>query len=95
MTVKTSPYNPFDYLNTAEEINGYLSAAFADEDPRVFLIALGHLARKRGMSEVARKAGVNRVSLYKSLSGNGNPGYATIAKIARALGITLRAAPAH
>jgi probable addiction module antidote protein len=89
-TIKTSPYNPFDYLENDEEINEYLSTAFNDEDPHVFLIALGYLAKKRGMAEIARLTGVNRESLYKSLSGKGNPGFATIAKIAKALGLGLR-----
>ncbi|MGW8159361.1 MAG: helix-turn-helix domain-containing transcriptional regulator [Desulfoprunum sp.] len=54
--VKTSPYNPFDYLESEEEINEYLSAAFNDEDPHVFLIALGYLAKKRGMGTKAPAA---------------------------------------
>ncbi|MCI5129698.1 MAG: transcriptional regulator, partial [Candidatus Electrothrix sp. AUS3] len=54
MTLATKPYNPFDYLETKEEINEYLNNAYMDDDPRVFLVALGYLARKQGMSEVAR-----------------------------------------
>ncbi len=87
--IVVAPWNPFDYLKTTEEINEYLADVFLDDDPRLFLIALGHLARKKGMSEVARAAGVNRESLYKSLSGEGNPGYTTIARVVRALGITM------
>ncbi len=87
--IALSPWNPFDYLETTEEINEYLAEVFIDEDPRLFLIALGHLARKKGMSDVARAAGVNRESLYKALSGDGNPGYATVAKVVRVLGITM------
>lgn len=60
-TIKTSPYNPFDHLENDEEINEYLSTAFNDEDPHVFLIALGYLAKKRGMAEIARLSGVNRL----------------------------------
>ena len=86
---KTTPYNPFDYLEGQGEIDAYLSEAFLDEDPRVFLVALGFLAKKKGMSEVAKRAGVNRESLYKSLSGEGNPAYATIAKVTRALNIRM------
>ena len=89
MKTETAPYNPFDYLESPEEINAYLATAFLDEDPRVFLVALGFLARKKGMAEVARIAGVNRESLYKSLSGEGNPGYATIARVIRALNIRM------
>ena len=89
MKTETAPYNPFDYLESPEEINAYLATAFLDEDPRVFLVALGFLARKKGMAEVARIAGVNRESLDKSLSGEGNPGYATIARVIRALNIRI------
>ena len=89
MKTETTLYNPFDYLESPEEINAYLATAFLDEDPRVFLVALGFLARKKGMAEVARIAGVNRESLYNSLSGEGNPGYATIARVIRALNIRI------
>lgn len=89
MTVTTTPYNPFDYLDSQEEVEAYLSAAFLDEDPRMFLVALGYLAKKRGMAEVARLAGVNRESLYKSFFGDGNPGYVTIVKVVWALKIRM------
>ena len=84
-----NPYNPFDYLQTQEEIDEYLQDAFMDDNPEEFIVALGYLARKRGMSKVARLAGVNRESLYRSLSEGGNPGYATVVKVTRALGCKL------
>ncbi len=87
--IALAPWNPFDYLKTPEEINEFLTDAFLAEDPRRFPIALGHLARKKGMSEVARLAGVNRESLYRSLSSEGNPGYTTVIKVARALNIEM------
>ncbi len=55
MKIKTSPYNPVDYLETKEEINEYLNNAFMDDDPQIFLIALGHMAKKKGMTEIARE----------------------------------------
>ena len=91
METENTPYNPFDYLDNQSEIDAYLAAAFEDEDPRVFLVALGFLAKKKGMAEVAKLTGVNRESLYKSLSGNGNPAYITVAKVAKALGVRLAA----
>ncbi len=92
MTLKTTPYNPFDYLETQEEINEYLTDAFQDDDPRVFIVALGYLAKKQGMTNVAKKTGLNRESLYRALSVNGNPKFATISKVSKALGCKLAVA---
>ena len=92
MKTATSPYNPLDYLETKEEINEYLNNAFMDDDPQVFLIALGHLAKKKGMSKIGRETGLNRESLYKSLSGAGNPKFTTISKVSKALGCKLEVA---
>lgn len=95
MTTQTTPYNPFDYLESKEEINEYLNNAFMDDDPRIFIVALGYLARKKGMAQVAKETGLNRESLYKSLSGDGNPGFATIKKITKVLGVNLVAQPEY
>ncbi len=92
MTIKTSPYNPFDYLETKDEINEYLNNAFMDDDPMVFVVAIGYLARKEGMTKLAKATGLNRESLYKSLSGDGNPNFSTISKITKALGCKLAVA---
>lgn len=89
MKVKTSPYNPLNYLETKEEINEYMNDAFMDNDPQLFLIALGHLARKKGMTKIAKQTGLNRERLYKSLSGEGNPKFTTISKVSKALGCKL------
>lgn len=92
MAIEIKHYNPFDYLETKEEVNEYLSNAYLDEDPRVFLVALGYLAKKQGMAEVARKAGLNRESLYKALTGEGNPRFSTISRVVKALGCKLAVA---
>jgi probable addiction module antidote protein len=92
MTLKTTPYNPFDYLETKEEINEYLNNAYMDDDPRIFLIALGNLAKKQGMTDIARKTGLNRESLYKALTGEGNPRFSTVSKVTKALGCKLAVA---
>ena len=92
MKVKTSPYNPLDYLETKEEVNEYLGNAFMDDDPQIFLIALGHIAKKKGMTKIAKETGLNRESLYKSLSGDGNPKFTTISKVTKALGCKLAVA---
>jgi probable addiction module antidote protein len=92
MATEIKSYNPFDYLETKEEINEYLNNAYLDEDPRVFLVALGYLAKKQGMAEVARKAGLNRESLYKALAGEGNPRFSTVNRVIKALGCKLAVA---
>ncbi|MGR0481047.1 MAG: addiction module antidote protein [Candidatus Electronema sp. V4] len=92
MVIEINPYNPFDYLETKEEINEYLNNAYLDEDRRVFLVALGYLAKKQGMAEVAKKAGLNRESLYKALAGEGNPRFSTVSRVIKALGCKLAVA---
>lgn len=92
MAIEIKPYNPFDYLETKEEIDEYLNNAYLDEDPRVFLVALGSLAKKQGMAEVAKKAGLNCESLYKALAGEGNPRFSTVSRVIKALGCKLAVA---
>lgn len=90
---KTVPYDVAEQLRTPEEMAAYLDAWFeeAPEDAAGIARALGDIARARGMAQVARDAGLSRESLYKALSENGNPSFATILKVARALGVRLHA----
>ncbi|MEI8299441.1 MAG: addiction module antidote protein [Pseudomonadota bacterium] len=90
---KTVPYDVAEQLRTPEEMAAYLDAWFeeAPDDAAGIARALGDIARARGMSQVARDAGLSRESLYKALGENGNPSFATILKVARALGVRLRA----
>ena len=81
-----------DYLKTDEDMADYLEAAMEDGHPAVIATAIGNIARAKGMTQVARKAGIGRVSLYKALSPNGNPEFATILKVVKALGLRLHAA---
>ena len=93
---KTMPYDVAEQLRTPEEMAAYLDAWFveAPEDASGIARALGDIARAKGMSQVARDAGLSRESLYKALSESGNPSFATILKVARALGVRLHAEPA-
>jgi len=95
MAVKLTRFDAAEFLETEEDIAAYLDAVLEDNDPQLLNIALGDIARARGMSEVARQAGVSRESLYRSLSVDGNPSAATLLKIVNALGIQLRATPAE
>jgi probable addiction module antidote protein len=88
---KTKPYDSAEYLETTEDMAAYLEAALEDGDPRVIVHALGNIARARGMSQIARDTGLGRESLYKALSPEGNPEFATVLKVVQALGIKLHA----
>lgn len=84
-----SRFDPADYLNTVEDVAAYLEAVIdeGDDDPTVITQALGAIARSRNLSEIARQAGMSREGLYKALSANGNPSFATVIKVSRALGL--------
>jgi probable addiction module antidote protein len=88
-------FDAAEYLRDEADIAAYLEAAAADEDPRVLAAALGDVARARGMSELARKTGIAREALYRSLSVDGNPELATLTKVLRAFGMRLAIQPAR
>jgi probable addiction module antidote protein len=90
---KTVAYDVSKQLRTPEEMAAYLDAwlEVAPEDATGIARALGDIARAKGMTQVARDAGLSRESLYKALGENGNPTFATILKVARALGVRFHA----
>ena len=89
LAVKQPDYDATDYLRNEADMAAYLDAALEDGDPAVVVHALGNIARARGMTQLARDTGMGRESLYKALSPNGNPEFATVMKVVRALGIRL------
>ena len=92
---ETRLWDPAEHLETDEDIAAYLDAALEDGDPALIIAVLGDIARARGMTQLARQAGVGRESLYKALSATGNPEFATVMKVVRALGLQLRVLPAQ
>jgi probable addiction module antidote protein len=84
-----------EYLATQEDMALYLDACIeeAGDDPAFIAKALGNIARAHNMSELARKTGLSREGLYKALSGEGNPSFSTIMKVAKALGLGLSFVP--
>jgi probable addiction module antidote protein len=92
---KTKQYDVVEYLETEEDMAAYLQAAFEEGDATLIIHALGNIARARGMTEIARDTGLRRESLYKALSPEGNPEFATILKVVQALGIKLNAEAIH
>lgn len=89
MSLKTTPFDAAKYLETDEDIKLFLQAAAEDGSAEEFVHALNTVARAKGMTEIAKKAGVTRASLYKSLADGGNPRFDTILKVTRALGCKL------
>lgn len=88
-------YDSADYLKTSEDIALYLEACIeeAGNDPAFIAHALGVVAHARNMSQLARDTGISREGLYKALSGEGNPSFATVLKVADALGLKLGFSP--
>ena len=94
MVVNVSAWDVSEDLETEEDISAYLNAITEEGDPALLQAALGDVARARGMTSIAKEAGVSRESLYKSLSANGNPSFQTISKVSRALGLHITFTPA-
>jgi probable addiction module antidote protein len=92
---KTKPYDVTEYLETEDDMAAYLQAALDEGDPALVIHALGNIARARGMTQIARDTGLRRESLYKALSPEGNPEFATVLKVVHALGIKLSADAIH
>jgi len=94
---KTTKYDVAEHLRTTEEMAAYLEACLEDANGDAAFIAkaLGDIARAKGMTQVARDAGLSRESLYKALSGERSPGFDTIIKVIDALGLKLHAKAAQ
>ena len=90
--MKTSSYDVAEHLRTPEEMAAYLDAWLeeAPDDVSGIARALGDIARAKGMSQLAKETGLGRESLYKALSGEGNPSFGTILKVMHALGLKLQ-----
>lgn len=93
MAIKTIPFDAADYLDSPEAQTEYLRESFESGDSADIQEAIGTVARARGMAQVAQAAGVGRQSLYKALDERGNPEFATILSVVRALGLNLTVTP--
>lgn len=89
MALETHPFDIAEHLDTEEGIEEFMKAAFEEGDAAFIARSLGIVARARGMTKLARNVGVNRKALYTALSGEGNPEFATILKVMKALGLEL------
>jgi probable addiction module antidote protein len=93
MSLKTYPFDMGELLDSEEGVAEYLRLVCEDGSPTEIARALGDIARARGMSEIAKKAGLAGPALHKARSGEGNPELATIAKVAAALGLQISVTP--
>jgi probable addiction module antidote protein len=92
--IETAPFDAAEYLSDDETIAEYLAAALEDPNPDLLLVAIGNVARARGMTQLAQEAGLGPESLYKALRPGAQPRYDTIIRVLHALGVqlTVRAA---
>ena len=90
---KTTPFDASEYLDSEVMMAEYLTVALEDENPEVFVSALGNVAKAKGMAQIAKDAGLSRESLYKSLNGQSKPEFDTVRKVLAALGVKLVAEP--
>ncbi|MGM0593556.1 MAG: addiction module antidote protein [Pseudomonadota bacterium] len=89
MALKTAAFNPVDYLQSDEEIADYLTEAYQDDDPAVFVAALGNVVRHKGVARLAKETGLNRESLYKAFNGKSQPKWDTVHRLLHTLGVSV------
>ena len=89
MALETLPWDPAEHLKTAEDVREYLEVAFEDGDPALIAATLEDVAQARGMTEIAREAGISREAMYKAFRPEGNSTLETLARVIRALGLQL------
>jgi probable addiction module antidote protein len=87
--VRVTEFDPSAFLDSDEVVAEYLMAALEDDNPEVFLAAVGHVAKARGMSAIAERAGLGRESLYKAFAPGAKPRYDTVLKVLHSLGVKL------
>ena len=90
---KTAPYDSAEFLNSPKAVQFYMEEAMEGGDPQLITHALGVVARAGSMSEIARKSGLSRESLYRSLSPAGKPEFGTIVSVLKALDLGLSVKP--
>ena len=87
--VKVTEFDPSEFLDNEDLIAEYLTAALEDENPDVFLVAVGNVAKARGMSAIAESTGLGRESLYKAMTPGAEPRYDTVLKVLHSLGVKI------
>jgi probable addiction module antidote protein len=94
MKTRTTLWDAAEHLKTKDDMAAYLACALEEGDAALIAAALGDIARAQGMTKIAKRTGLGRESLYKTLSKNGNPELATVLKVFDSVGLKLKAVPA-
>ena len=92
---KITDFDPSAYLDDEATIAEYLTAALEDENPDVFLSAIGNVAKARGMTTIAEETGLGRESLYKAMAPGAKPRYDTVLRVLNSLGVKISVSPSH
>jgi len=87
------PFDITEYLDSEEAIAEYLSQVLEDGDNDEFIRAIGHIAKSKGMAQIAKDTGLGRESLYKAFRPNAKPRFDTVMKVIKALKLELNATP--
>lgn len=91
--ITVADWDPAEIIETKEDVFAFLEGAIEENDSDFLLSTLGHIARSKGMAQLARELGLDRAGLYKSLSPEGNPSFKTVCKLLDALGLRMRLEP--
>ena len=83
-------YDPAEYINSKEDVIAFLEGALEENDPDFLLRTIGHIARSKGMSQIARELNITRKGLYKALAPDGNPSFKTVFKLLDILGLQVK-----
>lgn len=93
MNTKLQPFDMADYLDSDESIAEYLTQVLSDGDQDELLCAIGHVAKARGMAQIAKEAGLGRESLYKTFAQGAKPRFETVSKVIKSLGFNIQISP--
>ena len=87
--VAVSDWDPAEIIETKEDVLSFLDGALQEGDPEFLLTTIGHIARSKGMAQLAKELKLNRTGLYKAFSEKGNPSFTTVVKVLNSLGFRL------
>ncbi|MDR3343775.1 MAG: putative addiction module antidote protein [Treponema sp.] len=88
--VMVSDWDPAEYIKTTEDVIAHLEVALEENDPEFLLRTIGHIARSKGMAQLARELNLDQKGLYKAFSTEGNPSFVTVVKVLENLGFRLK-----